>query len=160
MSQKKLTRSLSNRMLAGICGGLGEYFNIDPVVFRVIFCVLGLTGSGIIAYIILIFVIPAEESSSSSKSSGINEKWIDEVTKDIKKEIAEEITEEVKSEIVSNVKKHSSSFAVVAGITLVIIGFLFLFPHFHLRYLLPVSFIVLGIILLISTIHHHKNLSK
>jgi len=155
MSQKKLTRSISNRMLAGICGGLGEYFNIDPVVFRVIFCVLGLTGSGIIAYIILIFVIPAEGASSSTPtSSGIREEWIDEVTKEIKKEI----TEEVREEIVSNVKKHSSSFAVIAGATLIIIGFLFLFPYFHFRYLLPVSLIVFGIILLFfhNKKHHHE----
>jgi len=133
-------------MLAGVCGGLGQYFDIDPVVFRVIFCVLGLTGSGIIAYIVLMFVIPAEEnSSSSSKFSGIKEEWIDEVTKEIKKEI----TEEVREEIVSNVRKHGSSFAVIAGATLIIIGFLLLFPHFHWRYLLPVAFIALGLMLLV-----------
>jgi len=152
MNQKKLTRSISNRMIAGVCGGLGQYFNIDPVVFRVLFCVFGLTGSGIVAYIILILVIPAEEYASSSAYSGISEEWIDGVTQEIKKEI----TEEVKEEIVTNVKKHSSSFALIAGITLVIIGFLFLFHGFHFRYLIPVGFIVLGIILLISTINHYK----
>jgi len=132
-------------MLAGVCGGLGEYFNIDPVIFRVIFCVLGLTGSGIIAYIILIFVIPAEGNTpSTSKFSGIKEEWIDEVTKEIKKEI----TDEVKEEIVSSVKKHGSSFAAIAGGTLIIIGFLLLFPHFHLRYLLPVALIALGLMFL------------
>jgi len=131
-------------MLAGICGGLGQYFNIDPVVFRVIFCVLGLTGSGIIAYIILIFVIPAE-GNSSSKSAGIREEWIDEVTKEIKKEISEEVREE----IVSNVKKHSSSFAAIAGLTLIVIGLLFLFPYFHLRYLVPVALIALGLMFLV-----------
>ncbi|MCL2434908.1 MAG: PspC domain-containing protein [Lentimicrobiaceae bacterium] len=152
MSQKKLTRSISSRMIAGVCGGLGEYFNLDPVVFRVIFCVFGLTGSGIIAYLILILVIPAEDNVSSAKCSGISEEWIDSVTQEIKKEI----TEEVKEEIVTNVKKHSSSFALIAGATLIIIGLLFLFHGFHFRYLIPVAFMGLGIILLASTINHHK----
>ena len=156
MNQKKLTRSVSNRMLAGVCGGLGEYFNLDPVIFRVLFCVFGLTGSGIIAYLILILVVPAEENATSSTYSGISEEWIDGVTQEIKKEI----TEEVKEEIVTNVKKHSSSFALIVGITLVIIGLLFLFHGFHFRYLVPVAFIALGIILLASAISRHKNLPK
>ena len=147
MNQKKLTRSVSNRMLAGICGGLGQYFNVDPVVFRVLFCVFGIFGgSGIIAYIILIFVIPAEENVSSSSYSGIREEWINGVTQEVKKEI----TEEVKEEVMNNVRKHSSSVAIVAGIVLITIGFLFLFPHFHFRYLVPVAFILCGIALLFS----------
>ena len=46
-------------MLDGVCGGIGEYINIDPTIVRlgwVVFCVLG--GSGIIAYIIAAIIIP------------------------------------------------------------------------------------------------------
>lgn len=56
---KKLYKS-SNKMLAGICAGIAEYFNIDPTLVRlgwVLFCVLG--GSGILAYIICAIVIPS-----------------------------------------------------------------------------------------------------
>jgi len=93
----------------------------------------------------------AEGDGTTPTSSGIREEWIDGVTKEIKKEIAEE----VKGEIVNNVKKHSSSFAVIAGATLIIIGILFLFPHFHFRYLLPIALIALGIALLFA--HNKKN---
>ncbi len=57
---KQLTRSTTNRMIAGICAGLGDYMNIDPTVVRLLF-VLGffLTGPGIlIAYLIMAIIVP------------------------------------------------------------------------------------------------------
>jgi len=55
----KIYRSVDNRKIAGICGGLGEYFNIDPVIVRlawIAFTLMG--GAGILAYIIAWIVIP------------------------------------------------------------------------------------------------------
>jgi phage shock protein C len=57
---KQLTRSTTNRMIAGVCAGLGEYLNIDPTVVRLLF-VLGffLTGPGIlVAYLIMAVIVP------------------------------------------------------------------------------------------------------
>ena len=57
---KQLTRSTTNRMIAGVCAGLGDYMNIDPTVVRLLF-VLGffLTGPGIlIAYLIMAIIVP------------------------------------------------------------------------------------------------------
>jgi phage shock protein PspC (stress-responsive transcriptional regulator) len=57
---KQLTRSISNRMIAGVCAGLGDYLNIDPTVVRLLF-VLGffLTGPGIfVAYLIMAIIVP------------------------------------------------------------------------------------------------------
>lgn len=56
---KKLYKSNINKMVDGVCGGIGEYFNIDPTLVRLgwaLLCVAG--GSGIIAYIIAAIVIP------------------------------------------------------------------------------------------------------
>ena len=56
---KRLYKSNENRMLYGVCGGIAEYFGIDPTLVRlgwVFFCALG--GSGIIAYIIAAIIIP------------------------------------------------------------------------------------------------------
>lgn len=56
---RKLYRSRKDRWIAGVCGGLGEYFDIDPILIRflwLLFILLG--GSGILAYIIGIVVIP------------------------------------------------------------------------------------------------------
>ena len=57
---KQLTRSTANRMIAGVCAGLGEYLNIDPTVVRLLFILaLFLTGPGIlIAYLIMAIIVP------------------------------------------------------------------------------------------------------
>lgn len=57
---KTLTRSKSNRMIAGVCAGLGDYLNIDPTVIRLLF-VLGFftfNGAMLLAYIIMAIVTP------------------------------------------------------------------------------------------------------
>lgn len=57
--QKKLYRSKSNRMLVGVCGGIAEYFNMDPTVIRVIWAITSVFAfAGVIAYAICAFVIP------------------------------------------------------------------------------------------------------
>jgi len=61
-SYKQLTRSTTNRMIAGVCAGLGEYLNIDPTVVRLLF-VLGffLSGGGVlVAYLILAVIVPEQ----------------------------------------------------------------------------------------------------
>ena len=61
MNGKRLYRSESNRMLCGVCAGIAEYFNLDPTLVRlawVLFCALG--GSGVLAYILSVIIIPPE----------------------------------------------------------------------------------------------------
>lgn len=58
---KKLYRSRTQRNIAGVCGGLAEYFNIDVTLVRILFVVLTLTGGpGLLAYIILWLIMPEE----------------------------------------------------------------------------------------------------
>lgn len=59
MMSKRLYKSNENRMVNGVCGGVAEYFDIDPTLVRlgwVLFCPLG--GSGFLAYIIAAIIIP------------------------------------------------------------------------------------------------------
>jgi phage shock protein PspC (stress-responsive transcriptional regulator) len=56
---KRLYKSQTNKVLFGVCGGLGEYFNIDPTIVRLILVLLVLfAGTGILAYIVAALVIP------------------------------------------------------------------------------------------------------
>jgi phage shock protein PspC (stress-responsive transcriptional regulator) len=59
---KQLTRSTSNRMIAGVCAGLGEYLNIDPTVVRLLTLLAFFTGFGGIAlvYLIMAIVVPEQ----------------------------------------------------------------------------------------------------
>ncbi len=57
----KLTRSSSNKVIAGVCGGLAEYFGLDPTLFRVGYVLLSILSvgfPGILVYIILALVMP------------------------------------------------------------------------------------------------------
>jgi phage shock protein C len=58
---RKLYRSTSNRQLAGVCGGLAEYFNLDPTIVRLLFVLLALVTAifpVLLVYLILWIVIP------------------------------------------------------------------------------------------------------
>ena len=62
---KRLYRSKTNKTLAGICGGIGEYLAIDPTVIRVLWILFSLMGgSGILAYIVCLFVIPQDNGQN------------------------------------------------------------------------------------------------
>ena len=59
---KKLYKSNTNKMICGVCGGLGEFFGIDPTIIRLICAILALLGgTGIVAYLIAAVIIPNSE---------------------------------------------------------------------------------------------------
>lgn len=58
---RRLFRSDTNKMMAGVCGGIGEYFNIDPTLIRLAWVILSIPTAlfgGLIAYIIAAIIIP------------------------------------------------------------------------------------------------------
>ena len=61
--EKKLYRSTHNKMIAGVCSGLAEYINIDPTIIRVIWALVGLTGPGLLAYLVCALIIPEKPSN-------------------------------------------------------------------------------------------------
>ena len=61
MERKRLYRSRHDKKISGVCGGIADYFNIDPVIVRLLWVVVTLFwGVGIIAYIIAALIIPEE----------------------------------------------------------------------------------------------------
>ena len=61
--EKNLYRSTQNKMIAGVCSGLAEYINIDPTIIRVIWALVGLSGAGLIAYLVCALIIPEKPSN-------------------------------------------------------------------------------------------------
>ncbi|MCX5791151.1 MAG: PspC domain-containing protein [Elusimicrobia bacterium] len=64
---KHLYRSDSNKVLAGVIGGLGEYFEVDPVVLRLAFVFLLLATAvvpGVIAYLAAVFIVPRRPAAA------------------------------------------------------------------------------------------------
>jgi phage shock protein C len=57
---KRIYRSERDKMLAGVCGGLGGYFGVDPTLIRLAWVIFACCGVGILAYIIAAIIIPLE----------------------------------------------------------------------------------------------------
>jgi phage shock protein C len=68
---RRLYRSSRDRMVAGVCGGLGEYLDVDPTLIRLLFvaAVLAGFGSGILLYLVLMIVMPLEESMTGQEAA-------------------------------------------------------------------------------------------
>lgn len=81
---KRLHRSASNKMLLGVCGGLGEHFDIDPTILRLLF-VLGLFlgGTSIVLYIVLAVIMPSDRSMELEPRDAARQ-TLDEAIDDLK----------------------------------------------------------------------------
>lgn len=87
--QRKLYRDPDDRVLGGVCSGLGAYFNFDPVIIRLIFVLLIFLGAGssLIIYIILWIVVPKASNSAQRLEMKGEEVNISNISKNIKEEI-------------------------------------------------------------------------
>jgi len=143
---KKLYRSKKNKVIAGVCGGLGEYFNIDPVLIRLLWVLATLIyGAGIFAYILAWIIIP-EQKESILVPPKKTEETLNEETESSAEEV---ITEE---KVAATDSADSAESRKVGGIILIVIGAFFLlreiWPFFPLRQLWPLLLIILGLFLI------------
>ena len=75
MAQKKLTRS-ANKILAGVCGGIAEYFDVDPTIIRICYAALSLLSAafpGLILYIIMMLVMPEKDKNDRFEDAQVVE---------------------------------------------------------------------------------------
>ncbi|MGK9477847.1 PspC domain-containing protein [Melioribacter sp. OK-6-Me] len=130
--RKQLYRSRKHRIFGGVAGGLAEYFELDPVLIRVIFVIVALiSGFGFLLYIILWIVIPEEPFELTYN---INKEDVD----------AENLQE--------SYPQSGGKGRTILGIILIIIGLLLLAEQyiaaFDFEDLLPIALIVIGIFLI------------
>ena len=72
---RRLTRTRAGRMIGGVCAGLGRYFNVDPIIFRIGAIVLTLVGgAGILAYLAALLLIPGEDSAGEAPAG--RNRWL------------------------------------------------------------------------------------
>lgn len=141
MENIKLYRNKSDRMIGGVCGGLGTFLNIDPIFVRLLFVLL-LFGSefGFILYILLWIIVPEEGKAYGFKDNSLGEK-----VKSMGEDIQQAVTQ-----------PHPQA-GIIMGVGLIVIGgFLFLdrlnlswMNWINLDILWPILLIVVGVVLLI-----------
>jgi phage shock protein C len=138
---KRLYKSRKNKVIDGVCGGIAEYFEVDPVLVRVLFVLfLFMGGSAFIAYIVGMIIIPKEPQDLRQKQ-----------------EKAKEETQPVSTQ------SPTDSGALIIGIFLVVLGAFFIMGNFHMfggfywwmrhhfwDYMIPGLIIVAGLALIIK----------
>ncbi len=69
-ARKRLMRSWTDRKIAGVCGGLAEYFDLDPTLLRVVWVLLVLcAGTGLLAYIVMWIVVPSAPPTVAAQTA-------------------------------------------------------------------------------------------
>ncbi|HEY9086931.1 MAG TPA: PspC domain-containing protein [Anaerolineaceae bacterium] len=136
--QTKLYRSRSNSVIAGVCGGLGDYLGIDPVLVRIFFLLFVFAGgAGPLIYLLLWLIIPLEDSTYSPNDLGGR-------------------VNQVRDEFIQVTNRPNPSAAKWIGFGLVGLGVLFLLQALNLPFLgwldedvlWPVLLVVAGLVLL------------
>lgn len=135
--EKRLYRSKKDQIIAGVCGGLGEYFNIDPTIIRLLWLLsIFVFGVGIFLYIIAAIIIPEDESQT----------YIEPNIED------EEYNEDVSGKDKGSVNKEKSEKSL--GYGLIIIGIILMLQRLNIfrmidfRTAFPVLLILVGLVVI------------
>lgn len=111
MKEKKLYRSYKDKVIGGVASGIGEYFNIDPSIVRLLFVITTFFGgAGIILYLIAWIIIPLDPSGPKTEPG----------------EEIRETAEKIASSIKNPQSKEQTEIKTWVGLVIVILGILFL----------------------------------
>ena len=141
--EKRLTRPKEGRVFLGVCVGIANYFNIDPIIVRLVFVVLTLWGgSGVLIYIICIFLMPEDKSDKKTSAK----------TKEDIKERVEAVASEVKTAVKKdNFKMRGEQ---IFGLIVLLLGVAFLsqkfFSWLNFWRFWPLLLIALGLIIFVG----------
>ena len=144
---KTLYRSQKDSVVAGISGGLGKYFNTDPVLFRILFVALTfLAAGGVVAYIILWIVMPVEPYRFHNEEPHFKK------TSSMDGEQSNPEADEAENRYSPENNKPRNDGGLIVGIVLITLGGMFLIsrfiPHINFRDIWPVILIVVGLVII------------
>jgi len=138
---KKFYRSRTDRVIWGVCGGLGEYFNVDSTLIRILFIILTLgSGVGVILYIVLALMVPNNPNQKAGSPKSAND-------------LAEELgasAKKIRAEMNNQGDHHTKN---ILGLIILTIGVaMFIKEAFHLAIdwgmIYPFMIVLLGLYLL------------
>jgi phage shock protein C len=152
MEPKKFYRSRTDKVVAGVCGGLAEYFDIDPVLVRLLFVVLTIAaGGGVLAYIIL-WIITKEKPLDFNQSQ--NPPVMENQPSNSQEPQGSQENQKY-DPFLKPPRRHRDRGSLIGGLVLITLGALFLadefIPHVSFGDLWPILLVVIGIGLLINS---------
>ncbi|MDR5659606.1 PspC domain-containing protein [Serpentinicella sp. ANB-PHB4] len=131
---KQLYLSKRNKKVGGVCGGIAEYFDIDPTIVRLFWVVFSLTGAGVIGYIIALIVIPEDPNNNYKMEAEYKEGYYE--------------TDRTE-------RRDSNSNLIIGGI-FILIGLLYMFrkifPFYwiNISHLWPLILVFIGVMLILK----------
>lgn len=167
MENHKLYRSVKQRMIGGVAGGLAEYFDIDPVIVRLVFVIVALAGGGgLLVYIILWIVLPentAQKYSFQDTAPGYRpaEPFVKEDTTgagstEWKDSSTASSQESFKQETFKYEGKEKRTGGLIGGLVLITLGCLFLLdkfiPNIDFSDLWPILLVVIGAVIIATNL--------
>jgi phage shock protein C len=161
----RLHKSSTNRVIAGVCGGLGEYFGVDATFVRLLFVLLTIfQGIGLLAYIVLWIVMPRESSLDLAPRDVVREnfdnlrseaeQWGDQFRGTPGTPAPPPMTAEGEIPTYAVAPRTTANRQLLAGLTLLVLGVLFLLDNLHVFWwfnwgqMWPVLLIVIGLFLI------------
>ncbi len=143
MKEKKLYRSCDDRLIAGVCGGLGEYFEIDAAIIRLIFALVFFAGgAGLLIYVVAWIIIPSNPNCGGSQTGA-------EEIKEKAQDFAKEVKEHVKN------RKTLSGSRTIFGLIILLLGIALLVENlFGLNIwqnFWPIVIIAIGLVIIIKS---------
>jgi phage shock protein C len=158
---KRLYRSAKSKVFGGVAGGIAEYFDIDPIIIRLLFVVLVFAGGGgFLVYLILWIALPLEPITSFTMNMGSGEPQgsgnaSEQSTTDFGPGAANPFNIPVKPE---------NRNSLIGGVVLISLGVIFLanrfIPNINFGDLWPLALVVLGGVLIATSLAQGKNAKK
>ena len=154
MEPKRYYRSKSDRVFAGVCGGLAEYFVIDPLLIRLLFVILALVGGGGVLIYIILWIVAQEKPGSYDKAQ-------DPPAMENRQSPSPEPQHtyenpQPSSHTTKEIRHHKPHRGLIGGLVLITLGILFLVvefvPSVDFGDLWPILLVVIGIGLLIKSV--------
>ncbi|HEX2963106.1 MAG: PspC domain-containing protein [Ignavibacteria bacterium] len=151
--RERLYRSQKDKMIAGVCGGLAEYFDVDPVIIRIAFVAATiLSGMGLIVYILLWIIVPYKESVAAAAAGSGSAAYAAPAGSETASEGAQG-TSEAEAPYTSYRERRRNR--PILGYILVGLGLLFFadrfFPYFEFHDFWPLILVAIGIGLLLRS---------
>lgn len=148
-----LRRSRTDRVIGGVCGGLAEYLALDPLLVRILFIIFGImTGMGVLAYILLWLLVPAEDAAFATRDEMIRQN-VEEI-----RERAQHLGREAQTSLDKTwqPRQNPTHRVLFIGAALIVVGLLVLLKNLGilgwLNRLWPLALIAVGVVILINNL--------
>jgi phage shock protein C len=168
--ERKLYRSRRQRVFLGVCGGLGEFFNLDPVIIRVIAVIITVcTGfaPGLVAYFVIALIVPLEGSSAATPEQSFRENVAD--MKDASTNLGQSIRSTFENQAShkpvppanppSQNNNNSVMGLIILGVVLIGAGIFFIlenFFHWFWQFTFPAVLVLTGLAIIVVVVSRRR----